>query len=130
LHATGGPDLPVEALDAAMERIGVVVDGKLVLLAVQCEAAACDAVRIAAGDTAEVGAQGDVVVEVVEAQRDVGEGAVPVRDRDGLEDTAVGQDGDLYSVGVGESIELNGLTVQLPERFGASRHRRCSWRGL
>jgi hypothetical protein len=55
-----------------VERVGAVVDGELVFGAVKGEAALGYAVAEAAYQRAEVGGVGDVGVEGVEAERDVG----------------------------------------------------------
>lgn len=85
------PDPVVEAEGAAVQGVLPVVDGELVLLAVQGETALGDAVAVPPDQGAEVRAAGDVVVEVVEAQRDVGVAAPAVRDLQGLHDAAVRQ---------------------------------------
>src|SRR4029450_13325809 len=69
----GVPHLLVEALEAAMEVVGVVVDVQLVGHAVEGDPAEGDPVGVAAGDAAEVGiARAEVALEVAEAEGDVG----------------------------------------------------------
>src|SRR5699024_1744401 len=52
----GRPDELVEAAFATVERVGVVVDGQVIGLAVQLEMAVGDPVAVATDDAAEVGA--------------------------------------------------------------------------
>ncbi len=73
------PDVLVEADRAAVERVRRIVDREVIGDPVERERAPGDAVRVAAGDAAEVRAALDVVVEVVEAERDVRAVAVAVR---------------------------------------------------
>src|SRR6266545_1378203 len=126
-----GPDVLVEADGAAVEAIGRVVDRQLVGGAVEAELAERDAVGIAAGDAAEVRALGDVVGEVVEAERDVGEAVVTVGDPDRLEDPAVGEDLHLHAVRVGQGVHVNlGAVGQRAEgRLGDARPRSVRFRG-
>ena len=93
------------------------LSGQVVALAVESEGAAGDAVGVAAGDAPEVGVRLHVVVEVVEAERDVGHVAVAVGHLDRLDDAAVGDDLDDHAPGVGERVEVDGLALDLAERF-------------
>lgn len=78
----GVPDFFIEALFATVEMVGFVVGGEGVFLAIEGEFSFGDAVRVAAGDAAEVGAFFAVFVESIEAEDDVGQLAVFVGDLD------------------------------------------------
>jgi hypothetical protein len=105
------------------ERVRRIVDREVVGDTVERERAQCDAVRVAAGDAAEVGAALDVVVEVVEAERDVREVAAAVRHAHGLDDPAVRHDLDLHAVRIRQRVEVDGPFARRAERRLRDRRR-------
>ena len=92
-----GPELVVEAVRAAVERVAVIVRRDLVGVAVDGELAGANAVAVAADDGAEVGLGaggcfGDVSVDRVVAEHHVGDLAVAVLGLQGDDARAVGGD--------------------------------------
>ena len=82
LH-TAFPNLVLEALGAAVQVVGAVVDGQRVFHPVQGELALGDAVGESAGHLSGAGAVGKIIVGILIADHDVFQLAVPVRDHDG-----------------------------------------------
>src|SRR6476620_9648059 len=116
---SGGPDVLVEAADAAVERIWAVVERDLDSCAVDREPAAGDPVGVAADEGAEVGLAVvlDVVVEGGKAESDVGDSAGAVGNADGLDDAAEGKERDLDST-VGKGVDVNRYAVDCAEWLG------------
>ena len=77
-----------------MQRVGPVVGGQLVFLAVERELALGDAVGDPAVVGAEIGMAAEVPFEIVESEDDVGDLAVPIGHVDLGDDGAVGDDFD------------------------------------
>ena len=98
------PQLGVEAFRTAVEVVGVVVDGQVVLRAVQGEVSLGDAVAVSAHDVAHEGMVALVAVQGFKAQGDVRHLAVLVRHDDGGDDGAQldHRDGSADLVGHGE----------------------------
>ena len=123
------PDLVREAVRAAVEVVGAVVDWEMVLHAVQRELAVRDAVRKAAGHLAAARSVADVVQRIRVAQHDVAEFAVLVRDDD--RDDRRADVGQLYvcAGGVLEGIAEDFLSVRggRPQFFGDFHIGCVSW---
>ena len=98
---------------AAVQVIGAVVDGELIFLPVQREAALGDTVGEAADDGAERSSPGHVLVDALVAEHHVTELAVLVRHQD-LDDLGA-LVGDLHhhARAVLQRVEIGGLTVDL-----------------
>ena len=67
----GFPNNLVEAFEAAMERVWSIIDGQLVLFAVERELAPGDAVAITANQSSEKRIVFDVVIEMIVAKHNV-----------------------------------------------------------
>ena len=112
------PDVLVEALEAAVQRVGTVVGGELVLLAVQGEGGVGDPVAVAADDGPEVRVRLQVAVDRVEAEGHVGGAARAVGHDDPLHDGAPRDDVHLHAVRVLERVALDrGAVERLAERL-------------
>ena len=96
------PEHLVEAADPSVQVVVAVVPRQFVAHAVEFEAAAGDAVGVAADDRAEVGAVPQITVEVDEAEGDIAGGSGAVRDPQGANDRPVGDDLDFESLPVAE----------------------------
>ena len=99
-----------------MEVVGIVVGRKRVFLPVERELSFCDAVGVATGDAAKVGATRDVILDLLVPADDVTRLAVTVRDDDRGDDAAVVGDRDAHARLVGEGVELHlGAVLGLAE---------------
>jgi hypothetical protein len=85
------PHPPVEPAFTAVQAVGPVVAGQVVLLGADPEAPAGDAVAVPAHHRAEVAAPGDVVVERGAAEHDIVPAAVAAGDLQRLDGASVGQ---------------------------------------
>src|SRR5690606_28045864 len=96
----------------AVKVVRRIVDREFVLFAVQGEPALGDPVAVPADDGAEVWVVArDVVLEVVEAERDVLQLPAAVRHLDGLQDPAIGEDGDLHAARILQGVDIDIYTV-------------------
>src|SRR5215213_5561525 len=92
---------------------GGVQGARVVLLAVEGEAALVDAVGVAAGDAAEVGVAGvEVALQGGEPEGDVGQPALAVGHAQGLDGPAVGDQLHLHPAGVGEDVAVDDGAVR------------------
>ncbi|VVT19327.1 hypothetical protein SPHINGO391_460096 [Sphingomonas aurantiaca] len=134
--ALGRDDRPgdlVEAVAAAVQRIGLVVERELIGLAVEREAATRDPVGVAADRHAEEVGMIDIGSEVVIAEHDVGDLAVAVGAHQRLQRRAVGQDPCGHAVRVAQRHRLDrGAVLQGAGggalyvcRVGRLRRKRC-----
>src|SRR3954447_12714383 len=89
------PELAIEAVEAAMQRIRSVVDGKLHRLAVQRKLSVGDAIGVAADGGAEKLSLGEIAGECVMAEHDVVVAALGVRRDQGLQGCTMGDDARL-----------------------------------
>src|SRR5215211_4066779 len=113
LDHAGLPDPLVEADVAAVQMVGRVVDGQLVVDPVEGEAALVDAVGVAAGDAAEVGvARAEVALQGREPEGDVGPPALAVGHPQRLDGPAVGDQLHLHTAGVGEGVAVDDGAVR------------------
>ena len=106
------PDMLVEALHAAVQRIGAIVGRQRVLLAVERELGIGDAVGVAAGDDAEIRVLAGVVVDIAEAEDDVVDLAVAVRHLDRGDDAAIVDHANRHVLGVGQCVLDDGRSVR------------------
>ena len=109
---TAFPDLIHEALGAAVQVVGAVVDGKGVLLAVQGELALGNAVGKTAGHLAHAGAVSKVVQGIGITQDHVLQLAVFVRNYDGSDGGSNVTKFYVCAGGVFEGVEKNFLTLR------------------
>ena len=106
------PNLIVEAVRAAVQRVGRIVDRQIVGFAVERELAFGDAVAVASDQRAEEGAAllcvavADVAVEIVKAENDVGGVAVAIGRLERDDDAAIGDDGG-FDASVGQRVRLD-----------------------
>ncbi len=119
-----GPDLVVEPVDAAVERVRRVVDRQVVRHPVEGERALGDPVRVAADDRPEIRAAGreravlgDVVVEGREPEHDVGRAAALVGHPELLDRAAVGDDLDHHPLAVVQGVAVDGHAAGRAERL-------------
>ncbi len=112
--AMGRNQLPVdlvEALGAAVQGIGAVIDRRGIGLAVDLVLALGNAVSEAADGRAEILRLVEIVLQPGITQRDVGALAVAVRRHQGLQAGAIGDDGRRDAVCIGQGHRLDGLAV-------------------
>jgi hypothetical protein len=127
-HLDHFPQDLVEAPGAAVERIGAVVHGNPVGAAVEGEAAAGDPVRDPPDRGAEVLRVLQIIVDRRMAERDVGQGALPVRREHRLDRGAVGDDPRLDAVRIGKKDRLDRAPVGQPaETFPGRADHRLPW---
>ena len=137
-HGCDVPDLLVERVGAAVQRVCAVVGDQVVGLAVQRELRAGDAVGVAAGDRAVMRAERLVVVQVSQAEHDVVGPSGPVGRVELGDDAAIAEEAHDEAVVVGHGVDLNRLAgfggavgCVLERGGGAGRvtgHRGCQCR--
>ena len=109
-HA-GGPNFFVDSLGAAMQMIGIVVDGQGVFLPVENELALGDAVGHPTGCHAKVRVAVEIAFKVIVAQHDVAQCAVFVRHMHLGEHRPVGDDSGLEAVFVDQRVGFDCFAV-------------------
>jgi len=107
-----GPDALVEAAEAAVEVVAVVVAGQLDRPPVEGQASVGEPVGVAADRAAEERVAGGVVGERAQAERDLVDPAMEVGHADRGERRAVVADRDFHAAGVGEGVELDRAALQ------------------
>ena len=114
------PDLVLEALRAAVQVVGAVVDRERVLLAVQRELSVLDPVREAAGHFSGARAVSEIVKRIRVAEHDVVQLAVLVRNDDRYDGRADTGQFHIGAGGVLQGIQEDFLAVRggSPEFFG------------
>lgn len=102
------PELPVEAVETAVQAVRALVAGEPVADPVQRELAARDAVGESPDDSPEVRIRPDVAAQVAETEDHVSQLTPAVRRLEALDDAAVGQDPypQASPVGHGEPLDL------------------------
>ena len=106
------PYAGVEACGTAVQVVGAVVDGQVVLLAVEGELAVADAVALATYEGGEEGlGRAHAVVNVVVSLNHVGIVAVAVGHHNSYECAAIVGDGHFHTVFVGQEEEVGGFTI-------------------
>lgn len=100
----GTPEFFVEALATAVEVVRAVVGGQFVFLAIQGEDSFGDTVGAAAHVGTEVGVVLKVIIELVEAEDDIGKTSVLVRHADFGDNPAVVGAADDNIVGVDQGV--------------------------
>ena len=112
VHLAGVPYLGVEAFLAAVQTVGAVVDGQLVLLAMQLEPAFADAVAVAAHQRREVGLGAlYYVLDVVVALYHVGVVAVAVGHHDGYDSTAIVGDSHFITLLIFKDVQIRFFAI-------------------
>jgi hypothetical protein len=107
----------VQVVDAVVRRE---LDGR----SVEREPAVGDPVAVAADDSAEVAALGQIVVEVVEAEHDIVHATGAIRHPHGNDRRAVGHRADFDAAVIGEREDLDGGAAgQRAERRAGDGHR-------
>ena len=112
IHLKGFPNLGIPAFQTTMQGVGTIVDGELILLAVQLELAAADAVAIATDERREIrlGAVDDSFDGVVSLD-DVGIVAVAVGNHNGYEGASVIGDGNFIAQTVFQNVKIGLFAV-------------------
>jgi hypothetical protein len=87
-----------------VQRVGSVVDGELVLRAVQRELSFRDAIAIPPDQRAEVGTALDVIIELVVTEHDVGVLALAIGGGQVRDDAAIGRDLCFHAMGVSQCV--------------------------
>ena len=109
----GLPDAVVEGDGAtAMQAVGTVVDGELVVLAVNRELAFGDAIAVATDEGSEVAAFCAVLLvvsDVVMSEADIGHVAVLVGDHDADDASSEVREAHFHAFSVGEDVECRGV---------------------
>ena len=90
------------------------------VLVVDIEGAPRDAIGIAAGDVPEIWMPGHVVIEIIEAESDVLQVAVPVWDLNRGNDATVVRHLDFHAVGIGQRVERDRFAIDLSPRFAGN----------
>ena len=121
-HVDDLPDALVEPDRAAVQRVGLVVERQLVGFAVEGEAAAGDAIGVAADRLAPIIRMLDVAARIVIAERHVGDVPGPVGRVQRLQRRAQGHDPRAHAVGAGQHHQFHRRAVgQGSERLAPRR---------
>lgn len=112
VNLLGVPYAGVEAGGAAVKVVGTIVDGEVVVLAVELEGTAADAVTITSHERGEEGLGGsDAVGNAVVALNDVGHIALTIGYHNGHDATAIIRDGYLAAICISQEEEVNLFSI-------------------
>ena len=95
-----------------MKRVGIIIGGQLVGMAIQLETPAGDTVAVTADHRAKIRAILDIGIQVVVAQDNITQLTIFVGDLQGNHNAAVSHDARLSATIISQQVEIHGLPVR------------------
>jgi len=102
----------VESFNPAVQMIGSIVGGECVGVPIESKSSPRDAIAVPPDDGAKERRVFEVALKVVEAERDIVDASVTVRNAQDRDDSAVGYRSDLHALRVRHCVNVDGFSIR------------------